>query len=217
LVNPFREDGLALIENELMYTIRFQNTGNDYARHVIIKDTIDANLDMSTFDIINSSHPDLLQVSITDDRAVAFEFKGIYLPDSTTNEPASHGFINYSIKPNEGVPLNTEVNNTAYIYFDFNPAIVTNTTESIMVDEFPISKTIDHTELTIESYPNPTSDFIYLSSLVNQVRVYDLLGNLVIQKQNTDKVQVHSLEVGSYFVEYEVDGIIETDRWVIVK
>lgn len=41
----------------LLYTIRFQNTGNDTAFVVKIRDTLSTHLDYSTFRFIGSSHP----------------------------------------------------------------------------------------------------------------------------------------------------------------
>jgi len=102
LVHPsgLGNENYTLFDDSLLtYTIRFQNTGNDYARNVIVRDTLDENLDMKTFELINTSHPDVLSVIITDERAISFEFIDIYLLDSLTNEPKSHGFINYSISP----------------------------------------------------------------------------------------------------------------------
>ncbi len=139
LVTPDRPDSLALLDEPLIYTIRFQNTGNDIADDVVVADTMDTNLDMSTFYVLDNSHPDQLQVLIDPDNEhiVNFQFKNIFLPDSISNEPGSHGFITYSISPVEGLPADTEINNTAHIFFDFNPAIVTNTTSSTLVDSFP--------------------------------------------------------------------------------
>ncbi|MBK9490010.1 MAG: hypothetical protein IPO07_15465 [Haliscomenobacter sp.] len=63
-------------------------------------------------------------------------FKNINLPDSTNNEPESHGFVSFRIKDRSGLAEKTTIDNTAYIYFDQNPAIVTNTTQNIMVSKF---------------------------------------------------------------------------------
>ncbi len=52
------EQHYTLINNdELIYTIRFQNTGNDTAFNIIIADTLSNHLDRSTFRPITSSHP----------------------------------------------------------------------------------------------------------------------------------------------------------------
>jgi uncharacterized repeat protein (TIGR01451 family) len=109
----------------LTYTIRFQNTGNFYATDVILRDTLDGDFDQSTLEVIGGSHPFTWH---NDFGKLAFEFRNIMLPDSNTNEPGSHGHVVYRISPKSTLPLGTELTNTAHIYFDFNSAIVTNTT-----------------------------------------------------------------------------------------
>ena len=51
-------EGLYLIDTDeyLDYTIRFQNTGTDTAFTVVITDTLSADLDMSSFQSLISSH-----------------------------------------------------------------------------------------------------------------------------------------------------------------
>ena len=58
-VSPKGEGTQGYIHNgqELTYTIHFQNVGNAPAHHVRVEDVIDANLDLSTLEIISQSHP----------------------------------------------------------------------------------------------------------------------------------------------------------------
>jgi uncharacterized repeat protein (TIGR01451 family) len=120
-------------DTTLEYLIRFQNTGNAPATDVIIRDTIDANLDLSSFQLLTNSHPVYTTVKPAD-REVEFYFQDIMLPDSVNNEPESHGFVSFSIDINEGAPLLNEINNRVYIFFDNNPPIVTNTTWTTLYD-----------------------------------------------------------------------------------
>jgi len=50
------------------------------------------------------------------------------LPDSTDNLRGSTGYIAYNIGPKAGLIPGTRITNDAGIYFDYNPAVVTNTT-----------------------------------------------------------------------------------------
>ena len=50
------------------------------------------------------------------------------LPDSTCCEEDSHGLVSYLIRPLPDLDPGTVIENTAYIYFDNNPPIITNTT-----------------------------------------------------------------------------------------
>jgi uncharacterized repeat protein (TIGR01451 family) len=109
----------------LIYTIRFQNTGTDTAFTVVVSDTLDAKLDWSTIQMIDASHP--YELTITNDRFCKWAFKNILLPDSNVNEPASHGYVTFRIKPIAGAVLGDQFSNSASIYFDFNLPVKTNT------------------------------------------------------------------------------------------
>ena len=121
---------------DLVYTIRFQNTGNAEAYDVIIRDTLDENLDPSTFSVISSSHEEVLSSSLVEGMFLTFNFHNIYLPDSTADFEGSQGYVAYRIKTLEGIPEETIINNSAGIYFDFNDPILTNTTENAMLSTF---------------------------------------------------------------------------------
>ena len=137
-VLPELMDNINLIDDHLIYLIRFQNTGNDTAFNVVIRDTLDANLDFNSFDILSTSVSSMdVQVQIQDERYITFQFDDINLPDSTTNFLGSQGFINYRIKAKDDIIEGSHVDNTAHIYFDFNPPIVTNTVTSVMLEELP--------------------------------------------------------------------------------
>ena len=117
--------GVILPDHEwLTYTIRFQNTGTAPAQHIYILDTLDTNLDVSTFTLLSYSHDNLTQ-ALGD--VVKFNFPNINLPDSTNDEPNSHGYVQYKIKLIPNLPIGTTISNTAYNFFDFNPPVATNT------------------------------------------------------------------------------------------
>lgn len=110
---------------ELTYTINFQNTGNDTAFTVSIVDTLDPNLDWNTFEIVSSTDPVYAQMDANG--IVTFTFPNIMLPDSNVDEPGSHGAVAYQIMTDSLLPDPTTISNTAHIFFDWNPAVVTNT------------------------------------------------------------------------------------------
>ncbi|MEP7264695.1 MAG: T9SS type A sorting domain-containing protein [Bacteroidota bacterium] len=113
----------------LTYTIRFQNTGNAPARNIYILDTLSQFVDVSSFQLLNYSHEPLIQIMGS---KIRFNFANINLPDSTSNEPGSHGYIQYKVKSKPGLAINTSIENIAFIYFDFNAPVVTNTATSIV-------------------------------------------------------------------------------------
>jgi uncharacterized repeat protein (TIGR01451 family) len=138
----FIEDG-TVIE----YLVRFQNTGNAPALNVRIDNTIDENLDLSSFQFIANSHD--VSVAINNEtREIQFFFDEIMLPDSTTNAEESQGFLSYRIAIAQPLETGTEINNTASIYFDNNPAVVTNTTWHTIYncEEFDVQLNADESQ-----------------------------------------------------------------------
>jgi uncharacterized repeat protein (TIGR01451 family) len=186
------------------YLIRFQNTGNDTAFTVRVADTLDTKLDISTFEMIGASHNYGFELT---NRAIMWTFNNILLPDSTTNEPASHGFIQYKIRPKSETVLNDTIANTAHIYFDFNPAIVTNTTISAVEIVVSTSKMTAQQVETINVFPNPTDGRITceIEDFENNeqylFKVFDMQGKEVHQEElSTARHTIHlnNLPTGMY-------------------
>ncbi len=120
-------------EEEIVYTIRFQNLGSDTAFNIIIEDTLSNYLDVETLRIIASSHEFNGDYK---NRLLTFSFNDILLPPKVTNELESQGFISFGIFPKIGIPDFTPIENKALIYFDYNAPIITNNTYSLAVSEF---------------------------------------------------------------------------------
>ncbi|MFH1320977.1 MAG: PKD domain-containing protein [Bacteroidota bacterium] len=109
----------------LEYLIRFQNTGNDTAFKVVIRDTLSTYLDISTIEPGASSHPFTFDIYESD--IIQFTFDSIMLPDSIVNEPESHGFVKFEINQQPGNTKGTVIENEAGIVFDYNEPVNTNT------------------------------------------------------------------------------------------
>lgn len=111
---------------DLTYRIRFQNTGTDTAFNIIVRDTLAPWLDPVSILPEVASHP--YTWDIVDGHVLKFTFRNILLPDSNVNESASHGFVQFRVSQRKDLPLGTVIPNTAAIYFDFNPPVITNQT-----------------------------------------------------------------------------------------
>jgi uncharacterized repeat protein (TIGR01451 family) len=111
--------------DELEYRINFQNTGNDTAFRVVLRDTLDLNVfDISSLVPGVASHP--FTFRMTGKGVLEWVFDNILLPDSTTNEKASHGFVKFKISQVAGLSNGTIISNKAGIYFDFNAPVITD-------------------------------------------------------------------------------------------
>lgn len=122
----FPEGDLDWNQNQLTYTIHFQNTGTASADNIYILDTIDQAIDLSSFQLLATSHSSYVQ--ILEGGIARFNFPNINLPDSNANEPLSHGYIQYKVRLKDSLAYGTQIRNAAHIFFDFNPPIATNTT-----------------------------------------------------------------------------------------
>lgn len=195
-------EGFILPNQLLTYTIQFQNTGNAPAMNVLITDTLNNYLNPNTLRIIGSSHPCVPLIESSN--VVKFQFSGINLADSASNEANSHGYVTYTIQQNNNLPNNSLIENKAAIYFDYNPAIITNTVINTVVSTIP--SCINGFEVengnSILIYPNPSKleANIVLSnnSKIDKVTVFDLLGNEVRIKAETQKIFIENLPNGLY-------------------
>jgi uncharacterized repeat protein (TIGR01451 family) len=113
-------------DQKLTYTIRFQNVGNADAINVRVQTQLSPYLDLGTIHIVASSHAPMTSV-LGFGTAIDFRFDNIHLPDSTTDEAGSHGYVVFEILPQANLPVGTVLNTLAAIYFDYNDPVVTNT------------------------------------------------------------------------------------------
>ncbi len=165
----------------LYYTIRFQNTGTTAANMVTVKDTLSTALDWNTFEMLSASHS--YQLSVTGKRYITWNFSNIYLPDSTSDEPGSHGYIHCRIKPVAGLTPDDVITNRAAVYFDYNPPVITNTVTTQILQP-RVTSVATHTIKSISVYPNPTNDLLTLDMTVLKpgkytIQLCDLNGKTV--------------------------------------
>ena len=194
---------------DLTYTIRFQNTGNAPAQHVYVLDTLDQNIDESSFQLLAYSHEPQMQII---GKRVRFNFPNINLPDSVNNEPMSHGFVQYRVRRKESLPIGTQIHNTAYIYFDFNAPVQTNTT----INEIAVSSGVGVGEsqnpILFSIFPNPLTSAQLLNIYFNssekkkaELSVYDLSGRklftqFVNASEQSQVVALPNISPGGYLV-----------------
>jgi hypothetical protein len=137
LVEPagIRDPGYILpTQNQMDYTVRFQNTGTFQALYVEIRDTLDSSLDPFSFRPGSYSHPYAL--SLEHDSILVFTFANINLPDSASDPVGSQGFVGFSLRHQGVLSPGTVIENSAAIYFDYNPPVITNTTVNTIF-EYP--------------------------------------------------------------------------------
>ncbi|MDJ1484642.1 6-bladed beta-propeller [Cytophagaceae bacterium YF14B1] len=227
--------------SELKYTIRFQNTGTDYAYKVVVVDTLSENLDIATLQMGAASHSYSLKVSGKGRPVLTWTFTDINLPDSTRDQKGSNGFIQFSIKPKDNLPEKTLIENYADIFFDYNDPVRTNATANVMYD---VPKVIDAANQLDESiidkvmaaepdalkgklslYPNPTQSQVWIQSVdasvrIEQVKLYNLLGEAqTVSQSSVDswavQINMQAKPKGMYLVHIQTNKGTSIQRVVV--
>ena len=186
---------------KLEYIIRFQNTGTAEAINILVTDTLSNSLDISTLEIIASSHPvnaSLSREMLSPHRQVLkFHFDNIMLPDSNTSEPLSHGFVKFSIRLSDTLQIGESLGNIANIYFDFNEPVITN--EALL--ENPLITFTSNSAIPISLSPNPTTGIIRFQNIqgLEDITVIDIMGRVVwTGKPHRRQIDLSGLEEGLY-------------------
>jgi len=191
-VVPNREgdENFTLFEEDLTYTIRFQNNGNDTAFSVKIIDPLHPAIDKSSIRVLDTSHE--VRTSIESDNLVFF-FPEINLVDSTTNYVLSQGYVLFECNTINGLAENTLIENTADIIFDTNTPILTNTTVNTMVSIIctPITEEVNMTICEDESFLGFDETGTYnIELLTNEGCDSIITLNLIVEDIKTDSIFV---------------------------
>ena len=195
LVSP---EGAISKEEILTYKIRFQNVGNATVNRAIVVDQLPDVLDLETLELGIASDP--YRFSVSEDGLLTWTFDNIQLPDSTTNELLSHGYLTFRIKLKPNQKVGTKIENQANIFFDNNQPIATNTVENIIFNE---RESLLKEGLLV--YPNPVvdqarvvlkSDFGKEVEKIYSVRLFNATGQLVLEEYNIDDANYY-LSIGN--------------------
>ncbi|WP_298118688.1 T9SS type A sorting domain-containing protein [Flavobacterium sp.] len=203
----------------LYYTIRFENTGTASAINVRVNDILDSKLDESSVRMVSASH------AYTMDRvneSLTWNFNNIQLPVSIANTNIGKGYITFKVKPMPGYSVGDIIPNTASIYFDFNPAIITNTFNTEFVAALAVNQ-FENNDFVF--YPNPTTDFVTVtlkdgSDSITSISVYDVLGKQIMNVKASsisETIDLSSVNSGIYFVEVATENNSKVVKKLIVK
>ncbi len=196
----------------LTYTIHFQNTGNAPAFNIRLADTLDVNLDLSTFQVTGYSHPNNTYLN---GNLLSVYFPNIMLPDSTSDPNGSIGYVQYRLKPKSTWAFPVQIKNTAYIYFDFNAPIVTNTT----VNSFQTAVGVKEMgKVGMKIYPNPSNGIINIESDITkgEMIITDVLGTQVQKEKFTgrEQIDISAYQSGVYFIQIKTQGLSYIGKFI---
>lgn len=206
-------------EDYLYYTIRFQNTGTAPALNARIENLLGNRIDHSTVEMLRASHNFVLE---REDNHLTWTFNQIRLPAAETNEVASHGYVYFRVKPAAGYAVGDIIPNSADIYFDFNPAIVTNTFESEFVE---VLGAANYNADSFILYPNPAKNAVHIqpaknSAAILSVKIHDLTGKTIYtSKTSVGEITINTsaFAAGTYFVEVVNSANAKTVKKLIIE
>ncbi|MBC8173286.1 MAG: T9SS type A sorting domain-containing protein, partial [Chitinophagales bacterium] len=219
------EDGLIdATTSTLEYQIDFQNTGTAEAHFIIIRDTLDNNLDAQSIQMLAASHNYVLEIEGTN--ILKWIFNDIFLPDSTSDPAGSMGQLKFKINIKDGTDVGTTIENAAAIYFDYNPPVITNTTRSTLTIFEYIPDYADEMEIVL--FPNPASEILSIQfpyPLQKDVvyTISDVTGKIIteqtITKNNTSQIlDISFLAQGIYqFNIIESGQLLSSRKFEIVR
>jgi uncharacterized repeat protein (TIGR01451 family) len=208
-------------QDYLYYTIRFENTGNGNAINIQVDNNLDNQLDETTLEMVSSSNDYVMDRSGS---IVNWRFSNIQLPPSVPDTTIGKGYIMYKIKPKPGYAVGDIIPNTANIYFDFNPAVVTNTFNTEFVSALGIQN-FETDEFVIS--PNPASEKININvknrnENITLIQIFDQIGRLVQKqifsnKRYSETLEINNLSQGIYYIEVTTESNQIGRKKIIVK
>jgi uncharacterized repeat protein (TIGR01451 family) len=214
LFNDFSEN------DYLTYTIRYENTGNASAINIKVNNILDSKIDENSIEMLSSSH------NYTMDRVendVTWNFENVQLPISVVNTSIGKGYITYKVKLKPNFVAEDIIPNTANIYFDFNPAITTNTFNTEFV--LPLANSSFNASNYI-IYPNPATAAILINiqntnEKIDSININDILGKSILKISNISSKQqsidVSNLSKGVYFVEIITESKLKQTKKLIIE
>ncbi len=204
----------------LYYTIHFQNEGTANAISIKVEDLLDSKLDETSIQMVSASHGYVMERI---NNQIIWKFDYINLPPALSNVELSKGYVFFKIKLKPGFAIGDIVPNTANIYFDTNPAIVTNTFNTQFVSALGNLAFETSNFLLV---PNPASNFVqvYLqnnSESIKSIVIYDVLGKKVkeVNEVNSKEVQINTADLskGLYMVEITSNNLLKQIKKLVIN
>ena len=206
---------------ELFYTIRFQNLGNIETDFITVRDTLSAALDAASVRVLNASHP--LEWRIEDGHILVFNFSPIRLAPAAEDSLRSQGVVQFAARLKPGLQAGAVIANTAHIYFDFNPAVVTNT----VVTSIAVVATFEPSNraLPLDIFPNPAGSRATLRLPegvlgAGNIEIFSTNGRLVyatVAQGNAQEVELSSMVAGTYWCRWTTAGKVFWGKLVVGK
>ncbi|MBX7107352.1 MAG: leucine-rich repeat domain-containing protein [Chitinophagales bacterium] len=207
---------LASGNEEVEYTIYFQNNGSNPSQNLDITDTLSANLNTASFAMIGSNEAGTLEImNVAKNPAhplvLHWNFDDIKLPFAANDPLGSRGFVKFIAKPLTSLVQGEKILNKSIIQFsnNANPIYSNTVTTNIM---FPVS-VADILNGTIELYaaPNPFTNSLQVKYQLRHkeevtLSVLNMYGTVIWEKtmdgksEETININMDNNPPGSYII-----------------
>ncbi len=221
------DEHLIAPNQKMEYLIRFQNTGTDTALTVVIRDTLSTDFDIFSVTPTAASHDYVFEMY--GPRVLQWTFNNINLPDSTSNYDESNGFVTFTVNQNLDLAEGTIIENSAAIYFDNNPPIITNTAfheiyyglQNLVLSSSENIQNIKNNQFLV--FPNPSTGELWIdlqNDYTNiQFELYSIDGKM-LQRKEFNHTNIVSLQIeqtsGIYFAKIKTnEGHTEIHKLII--
>jgi hypothetical protein len=197
-----------MIGEYLHYVINFENTGNAPANSVVIVTEINpADFDISTLQMLNSSH--IVEVRVNGN-IIEFIFENANLA------AADHGNILFKLKSRTNLMAGDSVMNSASVYFDYNMPVVTNNAVTVFG---ALSTGNFEMDASVKVYPNPSNGIVNITaeSNVESIELYDIQGRLLqtaTAKNTIAKLDISQRASGMYFIKVTTEEGVKVEKIV---
>lgn len=204
----------------IIYTVKFQNEGDGAAKNVILFDVLDDNLlDLTTLEILDAEYD---YEYFLEGNQLTIKFDNIYLPGlkqkgkNIYTYEQTESYVQFQICTREILEPGV-IENQVEIYFDDQPAILTNLSEVFIVSdcvneicesEEKITNTTASVNSKITINPNPIENNIYVDGLedhIISIDIYNNRGELVRSYSDIDKrknhINMENLPSGLYLIQ----------------
>ena len=189
---------------KLLYSITFENTGNDTAKNIYVMDTLSDNVDINSLKLISSTNAmKISTMKAGGHNIVKFDFPNINLLDSSHHNLCD-GNVMFNINAKTGLPNGTLIFNHAGIFFDDNPVVMTNTVKNTIGIPNAVPSVLK--AANAEVFPNPATDLLTLRTDAGKYNTYTI-ANAMGQEMMTSSItmaltsiNINALPTGVYSI-----------------
>jgi uncharacterized repeat protein (TIGR01451 family) len=208
------------INDYLYYTINFQNVGTANAINIRVEDLLDSRFDEQSIRMVSASHNYIMERV---GNQLIWHFDYIQLQGAIQNEELSKGYVTYMVRLKPGFTVGTIIPNTASIYFDSNPPIITNTFNTEFVTSLGNSQ---FAAVDVMVYPNPAHGIVTVSIAatagnLETITLYDMVGKMVKKVSGISETQstldISVLAKGLYLMEVFTENQRKITKKLIVQ